>query len=421
MAQRPQPSFLAPAEVPPGAGAPPGAPTASSGARMAPYACRPEDSRGRLKFEAESPTRSCFQRDRDRVIHSVAFRRLKHKTQVFVYHEGDHYRTRLTHSIEVAQIARSISRALGLNEDLAEALALAHDLGHTPFGHSGEDALDQVMTPYGGFDHNEQTFRILTLLERRYADFDGLNLTWEMLEGIAKHNGPLVGSARPKEKGVPPTIAAFSREFDLELQNHASAEAQVAALADDIAYNNHDIDDGLRSGLLNLGDLDEVPLVGPVFRAVAERYPGIEQSRLIHESVRRLIDQMVNDLLAETRRRLAEAAPKSVADIHGLGQPVVAFSESMRENDRALKAFLFQHLYRHEKINRMTVKTQGVVRDLFALFLEQPQRLPEEWRAEAELQDETSYARLVADYIAGMTDRFAFQAHGKFFGENTKN
>ncbi len=394
-------------------------PTQPARAPLAPYACRPEDSRGRLCPEPDSPTRSCFQRDRDRVVHSVAFRRLKHKTQVFVYHEGDHYRTRLTHSIEVAQIARSMARALGLDEDLTEALALAHDLGHTPFGHAGEDALGAVMAPFGGFDHNEQTFRILTRLERRYAEFDGLNLTWETLEGTAKHNGPLIGDS-PIGDSVPATIAAFCSDFDLELDSHPGAEAQVAALADDIAYNNHDIDDGLRAGLFTVADLEPLPLVGPVFREVAERYPGIEEQRLIHEAVRRLIDRMVNDLLGETRRRIAEAAPKSAAELRALGTPVVAFSEPMRENDRALRDFLFHRMYRHERVNRMTAKARQVVRALFTRYMEAPRHLPAEWRAEAQSAEEGGAARLVADYIAGMTDRFALAEHGKLFGSETK-
>ncbi|RMD62020.1 MAG: deoxyguanosinetriphosphate triphosphohydrolase, partial [Alphaproteobacteria bacterium] len=314
----------------------------------APYASDPWASRGRLIDEPESATRSCFQRDRDRVIHSTAFRRLQYKTQVFIYHEGDHFRTRLTHSLEVAQIARSIARALGLNEDLAEALALAHDLGHTPFGHAGEDALNEAMAPYGGFDHNEQTFRVLTCLERRYAAFDGLNLTWETLEGVVKHNGPLIG--RDASRAVPPSVAAYCRRFDLELATQPGPEAQVAALADDIAYNNHDIDDGLRAGLFSLDDLDDVPLVGPVFRKVAAAHPGLERPRLAHEAVRRLIDHMVNDLLEETRRRVAAAGPETAADVRALDHPVVAFSAPMRQNDRALKAFLFARMYRHARV-----------------------------------------------------------------------
>ncbi len=384
--------------------------------QLAPYACRPEDSRGRLHPEPESPTRSCYQRDRDRIIHSGAFRRLKDKTQVFVYHEGDHYRTRLTHSLEVAQIARSISRALGLNEDLAEALALAHDLGHTPFGHAGEDALGAVMAPHGGFDHNEQTFRILTRLERRYAAFDGLNLTWETLEGIAKRGGPLLGpAARQRGATVRPTLADFCREMDLELGSFPGGEAQVAAIADDIAYNNHDIDDGLRAGLFTVADLDALPLVGPVFREVAARYPGLEGARLIHESVRRLIDRMVTDVLEESGRRLVVAAPASAAELRALDAPVVAFSKRMRQNDGALKAFLFRRMYRHEKVNRMTSEARRMVRDLFARYMEAPEQLPEEWRAGTHGAHESAMARLVADYIAGMTDRFALQEHRKLF------
>ncbi|BBK30881.1 dGTPase [Stella humosa] len=376
---------------------------------LAPYASRPEESRGRLVPEAESETRSAFQRDRDRIIHSTAFRRLEYKTQVFVNHEGDHYRTRLTHSIEVAQIARSLARALGLNEDLAEAVALGHDLGHTPFGHAGEEALDAAMAPFGGFSHNDQTFRVLTMLERRYAAFDGLNLTWETLEGTVKHNGPLPAGA------APPTIAAFDRVLPLELGGWPGAEAQVAALADDIAYNNHDIDDGLRAGLFTLEDLADVPLAGPVFALVTRAHPGIEPSRLIHEGVRRMIDRMANDLLAETRQRLAELAPRSVDDIRAAGRPVVGFSEAMRTHDRALKAFLFQRMYRHYRVNRMASKARRVVRDLFGLLVDEPNCLPTDWQAQAEGPRTARTARVVADYVAGMTDRFALDEHTRLF------
>ena len=379
---------------------------------VAPYACLPEASRGRRWPEEESPGRTCFQRDRDRIIHSGAFRRLKYKTQVFVYHEGDYYRTRLTHSIEVAQIARSMARALGLNEDLAEALALAHDLGHTPFGHAGEEALDAAMAPFGGFDHNEQTFRILTQLEHRYAEFDGLNLTWEALEGTVKHNGPLITA----ESGpVPKTIAAFSADFDLALDLYPSAEAQVAALADDIAYNNHDIDDGLRAGLFEIEDLRPLPLVGPVFEEVMARYPDLERGRLIHEAVRRLINHMVNDLLAESSGRLAEAAPADADAVRQQGAPLVAFSDAMRENDRALKGFLFERMYRHYRVNRMTEKTRRVVDELFKAYREAPSCLPDEWQALIRPDDEAWSARVVADYIAGMTDRYALEEHRKLF------
>ena len=390
-------------------------------ANLAPYACDPAKTRGRLFGEPESPTRSCYQRDRDRVIHSGAFRRLQYKTQVFVYHEGDHFRTRLTHSIEVAQIARSISRTLRLNEDLAEAIALAHDLGHTPFGHAGEDILGEMMAPYGGFDHNEQTFRILTDLEHRYAEFRGLNLTWETLEGVVKHNGPLEGpDASEKEQkkgGAGRFIARFCEDFDLEVGTFAGLEAQVAALADDIAYNNHDIDDGLRARLFTIEDLHSIPLVGPTFAMVAESYPGIDETSLIHESVRRLIDRMVNDLLDETRRRLDDAAPQSAADIRALDHPVVAFSEEMRENERVLRSFLFSRMYRHDRVMRMTAEVKTVAKDLFRHFQTHPSALPDQWRNETGGLDDTGAARLIADYIAGMTDRFAMQEHARLIGE----
>jgi dGTPase len=380
---------------------------------LAPYACKPEESRGRLYPEPEAAVRSPFQRDRDRIIHCAAFRRMKHKTQVFVYHEGDHYRTRLTHSLEVAQIARSISRTLGLNEDLAEALALAHDLGHTPFGHAGEDALEEVMAPFGGFDHNDQTLRILTRLEHRYAEFDGLNLTWETLEGTVKHNGPLIGPGIVKK--LPATIAEYVLRHDLELASQPSAEAQVAALSDDIAYNNHDIDDGLRAGLFAVADLAGVPVVGPIFAEVAARYPGIEEPRLIHETIRRVIDRMVGDLVGETRRRLAASGVASVAAIRALGAPVVAFSAEMSANDKALKAFLFERMYRHYKVNRMASKARRIVQDIFGLLLAEPECLPTEWREHVDGAGSAATARLVADYIAGMTDRFALDEHARLF------
>ena len=380
---------------------------------LAAYASKPQESRGRLHPEPEHRMRSPYQRDRDRIIHSTAFRRLTHKTQVFVYHEGDHYRTRLTHSLEVAQIARTISRALGLDEDLAETLALAHDLGHTPFGHAGEEALNAEMARFGGFSHNEQTLRILTRLERRYAEFDGLNLTWETLEGIVKHNGPLCGPSI--DRPVPPSIAEYDRRHPLALDTFAGPEAQIASLADDIAYNNHDIDDGLRAGLFAVADLAEVPLVGPVFREVASRYPGIEEPRLIHELIRRVIDRMVGDLIGETRRRLAENRVGSAAEVRALSAPVAAFSAGMRQNDRALKEFLFERMYRHYRVNRMSSKARRVVHDLFALYLAEPECLPGEWRALAAGPDDPQTARVAADYLAGMTDRFALDEHHRLF------
>src|SRR5438874_5009716 len=379
---------------------------------LAPYASKPEESRGRLYPEPEHPTRSAFQRDRDRIIHSTAFRRLTHKTQVFVYHEGDHYRTRLTHSLEVAQIARTISRALGLDEDLAETLALAHDLGHTPFGHAGEEALNAEMARFGGFSHNDQTLRILTRLERRYAEFDGLNLTWETLEGTIKHNGPLRGGSI--DRPVPPAIAEYDRCHPLALDTFPSAEAQVAALADDIAYHNHDIDDGLRAGLFAVADLAGVPLVGPVFQGVASRYPGIEEPRLIHESIRRMIDRMVGDLIGEPGQRLAESGVDSADEIRNLGRPIAAFSKVMGNHDRALKRFLHQRMYRHQRVNRMTSNARRVVSEVFRLFLAEPDHLPAEWRALTGGSD-AERARLVADYLAGMTDRFALDEHRRLF------
>jgi dGTPase len=380
---------------------------------LAPYATSPRESRGRLYPESEHATRSPFQRDRDRIIHSTAFRRLTHKTQVFVYHEGDHYRTRLTHSLEVAQIARTVARALALDEDLAETVALAHDLGHTPFGHAGEDALNAEMTDFGGFSHNDQTLRILTRLERRYAEFDGLNLTWEALEGTVKHNGPLRGAGI--DRPVSPYIAEYDRRHPLGLDTFAGAEAQVAALADDIAYNNHDIDDGLRAGLFAVADLAEVPLVGPVFRSVAARYPGIEEPRLIHEAIRRVIDHMAGDLIAETRARLAESGVGSAAELRALAAPVAAFSAEMRKNDRALKDFLYERMYRHYRVNRMSSKARRVIHDLFWLYLAEPECLPGEWRALASGPDEPQTARVAADYLAGMTDRYALDEHHRLF------
>ncbi|MBV9687441.1 MAG: deoxyguanosinetriphosphate triphosphohydrolase [Alphaproteobacteria bacterium] len=380
---------------------------------LAPYASKPGESRGRLHPEAEHPMRSPFQRDRDRIIHSTAFRRLTHKTQVFVYHEGDHYRTRLTHTLEVAQIARTIGRALGLDEDLAETLALAHDLGHTPFGHAGEEALDAAMARFGGFSHNDQTLRILTRLERRYAEFDGLNLTWESLEGTVKHNGPLRGAGT--DRPVPPSIAEYDGRHPLALDMFPSAEAQVAALADDIAYNNHDIDDGLRAGLFAVADLADVPLVGPVFHEVELRFPVLEEPRLIHEAIRRLIDRMVGDLIQETRRRLAQRSPKSADEVRALDVPVAGFSDQMKRNNHALKDFLFERMYRHYRVNRMSSKAHRVVHDLFALYLAEPQCLPSEWRGLAAGPDEPRTARVAADYLAGMTDRFALDEHHRLF------
>ena len=379
----------------------------------APYASQPEELRGRLYPEPEHPIRSPFQRDRDRIIHSTAFRRLTHKTQVFVCHEGDHYRTRLTHSLEVAQIARTVARALGLDEDLAETVALAHDLGHTPFGHAGEEALDAAMARFGGFSHNDQTLRILTRLESRYAEFAGLNLTWEALEGTVKHNGPLRGPG--VQAPVPPAIAEYDRRHPLALDTFPGPEAQVAALADDIAYNNHDLDDGLRAGLFAIADLAEVPLVGPICRSVGERYPGLDGPRLVHETIRRVIDRMVGDLIAETRTRLADSGVGSAAAVRARPAPVVGFSAEMRENDRALKRFLFERMYRHWRVNRMSSKARRVIQDLFGLYLAEPECLPGEWCSQAAGANDPQTARVAADYLAGMTDRYALDEHHRLF------
>lgn len=380
---------------------------------LAPFACHAERSRGRRHPEASSETRSPFQRDRDRIIHCEAFRKLKYKTQVFVYHEGDNFRTRLTHSLEVAQIARTVCRVIGLNEDLAETLALAHDLGHTPFGHAGEDALQEMTLRFGGFDHNAQALRIVTKLERRYYQFEGLNLSWECLEGMVKHNGPLTGFAGAKP--LPLAITSYAERDDLELDSYPSMEAQIAALSDDIAYNNHDIDDGLRAGLFTIADLVDVPLVGPVFAEVKRDFPDIDASLHIHEAVRRLIGLMVGDLIRETRRRIAELAPADVDAVRHMGQPLAAFSEEMRANDRALKQFLFTHMYRHYKVNRMASKARRVVRELFGLFLAEPDCLPPECLAQCKSRAPEDTARVIADYIAGMTDRFALDEYRRLF------
>jgi dGTPase len=376
---------------------------------LAPFACLPAKSRGRLFAEPESATRDCFQRDRDRIIHSIAFRRLEYKTQVFVNHEGDHFRTRLTHTLEVAQIARSIARYLRLNEDLAEALALAHDLGHPPFGHAGEDALSGEMQSYGGFDHNAQSLKVVTSLERRYPAFDGLNLTWETLEGIVKHNGPLVGHGLEHE--VPRDIREYNDKHDLELGTYASAEAQVAALADDIAYNNHDLDDGLRAGLFTVADLMNLPLVGRIFRDIEAEYTNIDPSVAIHEAIRRMIGEWVEDCITESLRRVERVAPKSVEELRTLADPVIASSFEMKRCDQAIRAFLWEHMYRHYKVNRMTSKARRVVRDLFRLLLAEPTSLPTEWQKRVGKPGDEQTARTVADYIGGMTDRFAIDEH----------
>ncbi len=386
---------------------------------LAPFACLPDQSRGRRYPEKMSSFRSPFQRDRDRIIHSSAFRRLKHKTQVFVEHEGDYYRTRLTHTIEVAQVARTIAGVLGLNTDLAEAIALAHDLGHTPFGHTGEDAMERLMAPYGGFDHNAQALRIVTRLERHYADFDGLNLTWEALEGIAKHNGPLTGpNADAKHAGpLPYALAEVNAEWDLELDTHASAEAQVAAIADDVAYSHHDLHDGLRSGLFTEADLIDLPVTGPAFAEVDRLYPDLDPMRRRHEALRRVFGRMVEDVIAVAQNRLAAAQPKSVDDIRHMGTTVIRFSKPLFQELKAIRSFLFTRMYRAPSVMAERARVTQVIDGLFPLFLRQPDLLPAEWRTDiAAARDETELARIVADYVAGMTDRFALQEHERLIG-----
>jgi dGTPase len=363
--------------------------------------------------EPPSPTRSPFARDRDRILHATAFRRLNYKTQVFVYHEGDHYRSRLTHSLEVAQIARSMARRLKLGEDLTEALALAHDLGHPPFGHAGERALDAAMATAGGFDHNAQSLRVVTELERKYASFDGLNLTWEMLEGLVKHNGPLLGPTATQP--VPESILAYSEKHDLELSTFASAEAQVASLADDIAYNNHDIDDGYRAGFFIFAELGEVPIAGRALAEVRAAYPGIDGPRLLYESIRRLITAMVEDAIAETKRRIDLLKPHSVDDIRGAPHAVVAFSAAMQSELDALRAFLLAGVYRHPRIMRIMGQAENVVAELFARYCDEAAALPPEWREQAPEPGTRAYARHVADFIAGMTDRYALAEHRRLF------
>jgi len=376
------------------------------------FASRPEQSRGRLFDESISTFRSCFQRDRDRIIHCSAFRRLKHKTQVFVEHEGDYFRTRLTHSIEVAQVARTIAGVLGLNEELTEAVALAHDLGHTPFGHTGEDALNELMEPYGGFDHNAQAVKIVTNLERHYADFDGLNLTWETLEGIAKHNGPVTGA-------LPYALAEYNAWHDLELHTYASAEAQVAALADDIAYNNHDLHDGLRAELFSTDEIAELPILRGCFAAVNEKYPDLNYYRRRHEALRRFFGVLVDDVMAVARKNLADLDPKTAQDIRDAGRPMVRFSDGLWQDLKVIRKFLFVRMYRAPSVVVVRKDVTRKVKELFPLFMQRPDLLPKQWRKDvADVKNETELARIVCDYIAGMTDRFALQQYDELLGSS---
>jgi dGTPase len=390
-------------------------------AELAPYAAHPEESRGRLYDEAPCPTRNVYQRDRDRIVHSTAFRRLIHKTQVFLYHEGDHYRTRLTHSLEVAQIGRTLARVLCLNEDLVEAISLAHDLGHTPFGHSGEDALNEAMATVGGFDHNAQSLRIVTFLEHRYASFRGMNLSWETLEGIVKHNGPLIDHkgaplARHAANGLPLAIRAYMQVQDLRLDTHPSLEGQIAALADDIAYNNHDIDDGFRAGYIAVKELEEVPMVGRTLALVRARHGDLPDSPLVYEMNRRMIASMVQDVLVETEARIANAKPSTIEDIRRYGEPLAQFSEKTAAEIADLRRFLFAKVYKNTAIVRKMTEAQGVLRELYDYFSEHPEDMNLEPGREAEVADPIARQRVVGDFVAGMTDMFALKKHAALFG-----
>jgi dGTPase len=369
----------------------------------APYAAQAEESRGRLHSQIRSDDRSPYQRDRDRVVHCSAFRKLQYKTQVFVTREGDFYRTRLTHSLEVAQIARSIARTLGFDEDLTECLALAHDLGHPPFGHAGERGLNEALRDFGGFDHNDQSFRVVTQLEQRYAAFDGLNLSWEALEGLAKHNGPL--------RNPPPTIAAFDDVMPLDLHRQTSAEAQVAAFADDIAYNTHDLDDGLRAGLFEFEDILELPVIGALVRGAQALTTA--KNRIRHELSRAVINTLVHDALAESGARIAALAPASAEDIRAAAAPVIGFSDEMQAANRELKKFLFARMYRHWRVNRQSHKAEQVTKTLATLLLRQPELLPNDWRDRAGRGATPQAAAVVRDYVAGMTDRYALDEYSR--------
>ncbi len=387
---------------------------------LAPYASYTSKSVGRLCDEPASPHRGPFQRDRDRIIHCSAFRRLNHKTQVFIYHEGDHYRSRLTHSIEVAQIARTISRMLSLDEDLSEAIALAHDLGHPPFGHAGERALNRVMADYGGFDHNAQSLRVVTHLERKYASFDGLNLTWETLEGLVKHNGPLTDknenpTGAYKEIGIPATIQDYIGQHDLVLSSYASAEAQIAAIADDIAYNNHDIDDGLRAGIIKLEELRKMPITSRLMDEIEKQYKNLEPRRTIFELNRRLIGTMVKNVVEQSKLNFKKYGITSVSDIRNAPTTMVHFTDTMLEELEELRFFLMSWVYRDIRVESIMTDAARIAKELFLRYMEQPQELPEIWHNSAIEADEKTRARLICDFVAGMTDRFAIQEHRRLF------
>lgn len=375
---------------------------------LALYATSPLHSRGRIYPEHEQPYRSPFSRDRDRIIHSSAFRRLEYKTQVFVNYEGDHYRTRLTHSLEVAQIARSIAKALNVSEDLAEALALAHDLGHPPFGHAGEDALNEAMKDFGGFDHNAHAIKILTKLEEKYFAFDGLNLTWETLEGIAKHNGPITNCTN--------YIAEFNKVFDLKLNQYSSIEAQISAIADDIAYNNHDIEDGLRANFFDMEALFNIPIIGDIFASTTRNNSDQPRSKIIYEAIRHITNKMVMDIINNTIFNIEKYHIKDAEDVRNLGFSLVHFSAEMSIACQMLKKFLYQNMYHHYKVNKVRNKTKRIIKELFEVYLGDPKSLPTKWQANITGPGTFATAQIVSDFVAGMTDRYAFKEYDEFFG-----
>lgn len=387
---------------------------------LAVYACRPDLSRGRIVAEEESRHRTAFQRDRDRIIHTSAFRRLKYKTQVFVYHEGDHYRTRLSHTIEVAQIARTLARAMMVNEDLAEAVALAHDLGHTPFAHMGEDVLKICMADLGGFYHNDQSLRILTTLEQKYPLWTGLNLTWEILEGVAKHNGPVLKKGEKISRdNLSVALYELSQKMDMELDKYASLEAQCAAIADDVAYNNHDVEDGLRAGFFTLDDIERLELFKKPLADIRKTYPNISPSVLIAEMIRDMIGMMVVDVLDTSMANIKRLNPQSSQDVSNAGQQIVCFSSEMDRKMSELRKFLFDRMYRHYSVERIALKVKRILPDLFNAFLNQYRLLPDHWQKRVEaaggVDNREARARVVCDYIAGMTDRFAIREHERMF------
>lgn len=386
---------------------------------LACYACDPKNSRGRLIWEEENPMRTAFQRDRERIIHARAFRRLKHKTQVFISNEGDHYRTRLTHTIEVAQIARALARIFALNEDLAEAIALAHDLGHPPFGHVGEDTLAKVMENFGGFDHNAQAVRIVTELEKRYIPFNGLNLTIETLEGLVKHNGPLMGNTIAENTVISPIIAQLNNKADLHLEKFASLEAQCAAIADDLAYDAHDIDDGLRSHILSIEQLKDVTLTREIIEKIKKDYPDVDDTLCGYEIIRRQISYMIEDVIQESKKRIDSCNPKSIEDIYNAQTPLISFSEEMAKKEKELKKFLYANFYHHPNLLERRRKAETIIEKLFEHYLVNPETLPEAWRKRAMNLKQEAYGQLIGDFISGMTDNYAIEQYKKFFNGET--